>query len=397
MNERVNTPISTAELERRWALVRAAMKTHGIDVLLMQANNDFMGGYVKWFTDVPATNGYPVTVIFPREAPMHVIAQGAFGLVRELPPEGDGVRRGVSHVYGSPSYASAGYTAAADAALAEAALAPYAGGTIGVLGRMSISMATIEDLKAGTLAGARWVDFSDTVDRIKTVKSREEIDLMRATARMQDACWQAVLEAIRPGMRDIEIAGIAEQAGRRLGSEQGLFLCASAPVGVSAMFGNRHLQNRVIEKGDYITLLIESSGAGGYYTEIGRTAVLGRASQEMQDEYAVVLEARQFTLDRLKPGADGKSVWDAYNGFLRGRGRPEEKRLHCHGQGYDMVERPLVRFDETMTLGADMVLACHPTWATQGTFSWICDNYLIGQTGVVERFHQTEEKIFEIV
>ena len=65
LSERLQTPISTAELERRWGLVRAAMKREGVDVLLMQNNNDHMGGYVKWFTDMPATNGYPNTVIFP--------------------------------------------------------------------------------------------------------------------------------------------------------------------------------------------------------------------------------------------------------------------------------------------------------------------------------------------
>ena len=43
LSERLNTPISTAELERRWLLVRAAMEEQGIDVLLMQNNNDHMG------------------------------------------------------------------------------------------------------------------------------------------------------------------------------------------------------------------------------------------------------------------------------------------------------------------------------------------------------------------
>src|SRR5947207_4325364 len=94
MNERVNTPISDAELERRWAATRRAMGERGIDVLLMQANNDFMGGYVKYFTDMPATNGYPVTVVFPRDERMTVIGQGPMGVVRELRPQGDGVGRG---------------------------------------------------------------------------------------------------------------------------------------------------------------------------------------------------------------------------------------------------------------------------------------------------------------
>ena len=108
--ERINTPISTTELERRWGLVRAAMAERRIDALLMQNNNDFMGGYVKYFTDLPATNGYPVTVVFPRDEGMTVIGQGPFGMDRTLPPEGDGLRRGVQRVLTTPSYASAPFT-----------------------------------------------------------------------------------------------------------------------------------------------------------------------------------------------------------------------------------------------------------------------------------------------
>ena len=45
--ERINNPISTKELERRWAAVRAAMAEQKIDVLVMQNTNDFMGGHVQ--------------------------------------------------------------------------------------------------------------------------------------------------------------------------------------------------------------------------------------------------------------------------------------------------------------------------------------------------------------
>ena len=79
LSERLNTPISTAELERRWSAVRAAMEREKIDVLLMQNNNDHMGGYVRYFTDMPATNGYPNTVVFPRDDEMTVVCQGPFG------------------------------------------------------------------------------------------------------------------------------------------------------------------------------------------------------------------------------------------------------------------------------------------------------------------------------
>ena len=395
-NERINTAISTAELERRWAAVRAAMAEHRIDVLLMQANNDFMGGYVKYLTDVPATNGYPVTVVFPYDERMTVIGQGPFGAVRELPPEGDGLRRGTARFMGTPSYASAHYTAEYDAALAERVLERYAGGTVGLLGTAAMSFALVDYLKRGKLSKAKFVDSSDMVDRIKSVKSEEELTLIRRTAAMQDAAMDAVFKAIRPGMRDLEVAAIAEQVGHSLGSEQGLFLCSSAPVGVSEMFGNRHLQNRVIQRGDQYTLLVENNGAGGFYAELGRTCVLGRAPQEMKDEFAFVLEAQKFVLDLLRPGASCKDIFEAYNAFMRRNGRPEEKRLHCHGQGYDMVERPLIRFDETMPIEKNMNIVVHPTYVTARSFSWVCDNFLIGENGVSEKLHKFPQKIFEL-
>ncbi|MBN8194675.1 hypothetical protein JI667_21495, partial [Bacillus sp. NTK074B] len=49
-----NSPISDAEMERRWAIARRVMAELGLDALVMQAREDWIGGYVRWFTDVPA-------------------------------------------------------------------------------------------------------------------------------------------------------------------------------------------------------------------------------------------------------------------------------------------------------------------------------------------------------
>ncbi len=138
LSERLQTPISTAELERRWKAVRAAMKREGVDVLLMQNNNDHMGGYVKYFTDMPATNGYPNTVIFPADDEMTVVCQGPF--------KGDGrppadMWRGVKRMLTTPSYESAHFTQYYDPELAAKALAPYAKGTIGMVGIYQMSFA----------------------------------------------------------------------------------------------------------------------------------------------------------------------------------------------------------------------------------------------------------------
>lgn len=62
------TPIFLGELERRWKAVRYVMKERAVDFLLIQNNNDYLGGYIKWFTDMPAVHAYPAAAIFPREA-----------------------------------------------------------------------------------------------------------------------------------------------------------------------------------------------------------------------------------------------------------------------------------------------------------------------------------------
>lgn len=77
LEERVMHPISLAELERRWMAVREAMKAREVDFLLIQNNNDYLGGYVKWFTDMPAVHAYPVAVIFPREDEMTTFWHGS--------------------------------------------------------------------------------------------------------------------------------------------------------------------------------------------------------------------------------------------------------------------------------------------------------------------------------
>jgi Xaa-Pro aminopeptidase len=396
LSERLQYPISTAELERRWKAVRQAMEAEKVDVLLMQNNNDHMGGYVKYFTDLSATNGYPMTVVFPYDEDMTIINQGPFAMVKDLPHAGDGIRRGVKRWMTTPSYASAHYTASYDAELAAQALAPYAGGTIGLVGTYQMSVALVDYLRNGRFSNSKFVDASDLVDAIKVIKSAEEKELIVKAARMQDGAMRAAFGALEPGMRDADVAAIARHYSQRHGSENGIYLCASAPLGTPTHIAQHHFQNRVIREGDYVMLLVEDSGPGGMYTELGRTAVVGKVPQAMQDEFAFTLEARRFTLDLLQPGTPCKAIWDQYNAFMRRNGRPAEARLYCHGQGYDLVERPLVRHDEPMTIEKDMNIVVHPTYTHRNISSWVCDNYLIEANGPGERLHHFPEEIVEL-
>ena len=181
LSPRLNTPISTKELERRWKAVRKAMKAAKIDALLIQNNNDHMGGTVKYFTDLPATNGYPMTLVFPQDDDMTMVTQGPFDMAKELDHDGDGVRRGVKRWLTTPSYASCHYTAPYDAELAATGLAPYGSGAIGLVGSYQMSAAVADHIRK-SFPKAKFVDAtSDLVAKCQSILSRE-VDLVRGGA-----------------------------------------------------------------------------------------------------------------------------------------------------------------------------------------------------------------------
>ena len=393
--DRIPNRVSDAELERRWAAVRKEMAARRIDALVMQSNNDWLGGYAKWFTDHPAHNGYPRTVLFYADRPMTVIEMGPAGATRRFDGH-DSTHRGVGEMLLSPSFFSAAYTSEYDAKLAIESLRQHRCRTIGLVAPGAMPHGLVAALRAALKDKAEIVDATDPIDRLKAVKSAEEIARIRRTAEMQDEVFAKVCAAVRPGMRDIELTALGQYEGQIRGSEQGIFLGGSAPLGERSPFMPRSMQGRKLRKGDHLSLLIENNGAGGLYTEIARTIVLGRASNELKDGFAAVREAQDHTLSMIKPGASCREIYEAHNAFMRSRGLPPELRLYAHGQGYDMVERPLIRNDETMLLEAGMCLAIHPGYETDSLFAVICDNYMVEANGPGACLHKTEKKVFEI-
>jgi Xaa-Pro aminopeptidase len=395
MDERLLNPISTRELERRWSAVRAAMAERRIDALVMQNNNDWLGGYVRWFTDTPLSNGYPRSVIFPASDRMTVVDMGARGGRRKI-DAGDDANRGVGEMIFTPAFTSVAYTDEYQAELVAEELKRRGYRSIGWVAAGAMPHKFVLRIERELEGRARFVDATEFIDGIKAVKSEEERGLIRRCAQMQDEIFDSVLEKIRPGMTDSDVTALAQYEGRLLGSEQGLFLGSSAPLGQAARFIDRHLQARSIRPGEHFTLLIENNGPGGFYTEVARTIVLGKASNELIDGFECMKEAQVHTLRLLKPGAACAEIAQCHDDFMRTRGLPPELRLYAHGQGYDLVERPLLRADETMTIAENMNLAVHPGYETPSIFAVICDNYLIGSGGPGACLHKTPKQVFEL-
>src|SRR5947207_120045 len=196
--ERVETPISTAELERRWAAVRKEMAARNIDALVMQNSSDWLGGYVRWFTDVPAHNDYPRNAIFHRDGLMTVVEMGNKARRDNLGGK-DPLNPGVGDWVFSPSFFSVAYTHDYDGALVAHELKRRGTKTIGWLGRGRLQYDLVRVVEV-QVPGAAFVDATEFVDQIKAIKSAEEIALIRRAATMQDAQWAKVVAVAKPGM-----------------------------------------------------------------------------------------------------------------------------------------------------------------------------------------------------
>ena len=392
---RIVNAVSLPELQRRWRAVRSAMQNLEIDALVVQNSSDWIGGYVRWFCNQPATNGYPCSIIFHATEGMVLVEQGPFGGGRTC-SSAEHEASGVAMRMTTPSYASVCYSGAYDAEIVVAQLARLGAKRIGMVAPAAMYHSFGQHLR-DSLPRDTIVDATDMVDRIKAIKSEEERGLIRQVAAMQDEVMARMHDFIRPGLCDFEIAAYAQYQGQLLGSEQGIFLCSSAPTGQAASFRPRSMQGRKLEKGDAYSLLIENNGAGGYYAELSRIFVLGRAPQELRDAHAAVLAAQRYALTLLKPGAACADIFAQHNAWLRQQGMREEQRISIHGMGYDMVERPLIRSDEPMAIEEHMAIVVHPGILNQQMFVHNTELYLIEADGPGTCLHSTPREIVELL
>jgi Xaa-Pro aminopeptidase len=384
---------SDEELERRWKAVRAGMEAEKIDVLVMQNQNQWLGGYVQYFCDTAAKNGYPMTVIFPLNDEMTTITCGG------RPPNDFGppawTMKGVKARLTAPYFTSLHYSGAYDAELVVRVVKERKDKAVGLVNIATMTGAYYDYL-VKHLSGVKLVDATDLVDEIKAVKSEEEIGFIMTTVGLQDAAMAYARTVIKPGRRDFEIVADVIHKVMELGSEEQLVIGGSGPFGTAVTPLKRHYQNRMVREGDQFSLMIEVNGPGGMYAELGRIFFVGEVPAELYDAHELCKEVQQHTVKLLKPGADPADIWRANNEFLLSKGQKPETRLYAHGQGYDLVERPAIRDDEPMKLKANMNITVHPITGSERVWVSLWDNWLVTPTGVSDRLHKTPQEIFSV-
>jgi len=166
-----------------------------------------------------------------------------------------------------------------------------------------------------------------------------EIELMRRAAWIASKTFEALLERIREGMSERELAAELSYLARQLGSEGGAFEPIVASGERGALPHGRASAKRV-RAGELITMDFGCL-VRGYSSDLTRTVVLGRASSEQRRVYQVVLQAQERAIGAVRPGVAARAVDAAAREWITAAGFGEYFRHSVgHGLGLSVHEPP---------------------------------------------------------
>ncbi len=156
------------------------------------------------------------------------------------------------------------------------------------------------------------------LDDLRAAKDEEELDIMRRAQEITDEAFKAILNFIRPGLTEREIAARLVYELMRRGGEKMSFdpIVAAGPNGSRphAVPGDQ-----VVDTGMFITMDFGCK-VEGYCSDMTRTVALGQPTEEMEKVYAAVLAAQKAGINAARAGVTGREVDEAARRSWRRRG-----------------------------------------------------------------------------
>ena len=194
----------------------------------------------------------------------------------------------------------------------------------------------------GLAPGAKTMACDDLLERQKAVKTPLELEGMRLAARVSKAGFDAAAGAIRPGLREAEVAAAIQAAfdGSPLGQgfhrSYGFYFCMSGPNSATAAAAYARTRQRHLEAGDLVMIHANTCG-DGLLTDITRNWTAGGEVIERHESMrTAITEARKAALAAIRPGVAAKAVDTAARDVMRAHGFDDKVFKHAtgHGVGY---------------------------------------------------------------
>ncbi|MGX1263798.1 Xaa-Pro aminopeptidase [Rossellomorea marisflavi] len=241
--------------------------------------------------------------------------------------------------------------------------------------------------------GAEFVPVSGVVEKLRLIKTPEEIKIIKYAADIAEATFKHILDYIRPGLTELDVSNEMEFFMRKQGATSSSFdtivasgLRSAMPHGVAS--------EKVIEKGDFVTL---DFGAyyNGYASDMTRTISVGEPSEKLKEIYDIVLQSQLMAVEQIKPGMTGKEADAISRDYITEKGYGD-----CfghslgHGIGLEVHEGPGLSFRSEMTLEPGMIVTVEPGIYVPGVGGVrIEDDLVITEDGNDNLMHSSKELI----
>jgi Xaa-Pro aminopeptidase len=211
-----------------------------------------------------------------------------------------------------------------------------------------------EEITDGTL-----VPLPNPAKKIRRVKSAEELQLINKAVEIADKAFIHILDYLRPGITEKEVAFELEFFMRRLGGTRNAFETIVAS-GERAALPHGVASNKVMDAGEMVVLDF-GTVYQGYHSDLTRTVFLGEPDARAEEIYRVVLEAQDRALKHIQPGMRSSEVdllarqiiSDAGYGDFFGHGLG-------HGVGLAIHEEPSLSPRDETILEPGMIVTVEP-------------------------------------
>jgi Xaa-Pro aminopeptidase len=205
------------------------------------------------------------------------------------------------------------------------------------------------------------------VETIRLVKDDSELAIMKKAALLGCQLFEHILQFLRPGIAEIEVAAELEHQARLFGAE-GMSFETIVASGVRSALPHGRATAAPLPRRGFVTMdfgIILS----GYCSDMTRTVFLGAPKPKERRAYSAVLEAQQAAVDKVAAGVSCGEVDEAARGILRREGMGEAfSHSTGHGVGLEIHEPPRLGSGQKTRLEAGMVVTIEPGVYFAGQF-----------------------------
>jgi Xaa-Pro aminopeptidase len=265
---------------------------------------------------------------------------------------------------------------------------------IGIAGYLVTTAPMLDGLREA-FPEAELIRADDIMVTLRSIKSPNELTCLRKAFSIAEEAIGEILEKIQPGMTELQVVGMAQQAIYERGAEyEGMPQYVFG--GPSTTHAISRPTYRPLQKNEMIQLNI-SARVDGYSSGVGRPVCMGKMTPRMRELTEFCLEAHHKTREWMRTGVIASEVAKKYQALFEEKGYGDNFLYGpCHGLGMIEVEPPWMETISDYPLKTDMTFNVDSFLYERGQFGLRWENGVRVTDDGVEPFSNRFMEIIEL-